>query len=176
VRTAVLNTPRQKAVRGASKIDFSKHPEQLLLLLRTGSEIQLRWLRVARDTIEALHLRAGGSETDDSALLPLACNPNAIPKPAELMVSWPEHTAADSLDRPLGATRFWPFSCALHRSMERRRARMMGLRTMGSRGWIYLRLSCFGSFRHDDEGRGRARRRSVGTRRFRPRVRLGRKI
>jgi NAD(P)-dependent dehydrogenase (short-subunit alcohol dehydrogenase family) len=29
---------------GASKIDFSRHPEQLLQLLRTGSEIQLRWL------------------------------------------------------------------------------------------------------------------------------------
>ena len=29
---------------GAGKIDFSKHPEQLLQLLRTGSEIQLRWL------------------------------------------------------------------------------------------------------------------------------------
>jgi NAD(P)-dependent dehydrogenase (short-subunit alcohol dehydrogenase family) len=29
---------------GALEIDFSKHPEQLLQLLRTGSEIQLRWL------------------------------------------------------------------------------------------------------------------------------------
>ena len=29
---------------GASKIDFSKHPEQLLEVLRIGSEIQLRWL------------------------------------------------------------------------------------------------------------------------------------
>ena len=29
---------------GASKLDFSKHPEELLQLLRTGSEIQLRWL------------------------------------------------------------------------------------------------------------------------------------
>jgi NAD(P)-dependent dehydrogenase (short-subunit alcohol dehydrogenase family) len=33
---------------GASKIDFSKHPEQLLQLLRTGSEIQLRWLSQLR--------------------------------------------------------------------------------------------------------------------------------
>jgi len=33
---------------GASKIDFSKHPEQLLQLLRTGSEIQLRWLNELR--------------------------------------------------------------------------------------------------------------------------------
>jgi NAD(P)-dependent dehydrogenase (short-subunit alcohol dehydrogenase family) len=33
---------------GASKIDFSKHPEQLLQLLRTGSEIQLRWLSALR--------------------------------------------------------------------------------------------------------------------------------
>jgi NAD(P)-dependent dehydrogenase (short-subunit alcohol dehydrogenase family) len=33
---------------GASKIDFSKHPEQLLQLLRTGSEIQLRWLSELR--------------------------------------------------------------------------------------------------------------------------------
>jgi hypothetical protein len=29
---------------GASKLDFSKHPDELLQLLRTGSEIQLRWL------------------------------------------------------------------------------------------------------------------------------------
>lgn len=29
---------------GAKKIDFSKHPEQLLQLMRTGSEIQLQWL------------------------------------------------------------------------------------------------------------------------------------
>jgi NAD(P)-dependent dehydrogenase (short-subunit alcohol dehydrogenase family) len=29
---------------GASKLDFSQHPQQLLQLLRTGSEIQLRWL------------------------------------------------------------------------------------------------------------------------------------
>ena len=29
---------------GALEIDFSKHPEQLLQLLRTGSEIQIRWL------------------------------------------------------------------------------------------------------------------------------------
>jgi len=33
---------------GASKIDFSKHPEQLLQLLRTGSEIQLRCLNELR--------------------------------------------------------------------------------------------------------------------------------
>ncbi len=33
---------------GASKIDFSKFPEQLLQLLRTGSEIQLRWLSELR--------------------------------------------------------------------------------------------------------------------------------
>jgi len=33
---------------GASKIDFSKHPEQLLQQLRTGSEIQLRWLSELR--------------------------------------------------------------------------------------------------------------------------------
>jgi hypothetical protein len=33
---------------GASKIDFSKHPEQLLQLLRAGSEIQLRWLSELR--------------------------------------------------------------------------------------------------------------------------------
>jgi NAD(P)-dependent dehydrogenase (short-subunit alcohol dehydrogenase family) len=33
---------------GASKIDFSKHPEQLLQLLRSGSEIQLRWLSELR--------------------------------------------------------------------------------------------------------------------------------
>jgi NAD(P)-dependent dehydrogenase (short-subunit alcohol dehydrogenase family) len=33
---------------GASKIDFSKHPEQLRQLLRTGSEIQLRWLSELR--------------------------------------------------------------------------------------------------------------------------------
>ena len=33
---------------GASKIDFSKHPAQLLELLRTGSEIQLRWLSELR--------------------------------------------------------------------------------------------------------------------------------
>ena len=29
---------------GASKIDFSRHPAELLQLLKTGSEIQLRWL------------------------------------------------------------------------------------------------------------------------------------
>jgi hypothetical protein len=29
---------------GAIDIDFSKHPQMLLQLLRTGSEIQLRWL------------------------------------------------------------------------------------------------------------------------------------
>ncbi len=29
---------------GAVKVDFSKHPAELLQLLRTGSEIQLRWL------------------------------------------------------------------------------------------------------------------------------------
>src|SRR5436305_1873565 len=29
---------------GAIKIDFSRHPAELLQLLRTGSEIQLRWL------------------------------------------------------------------------------------------------------------------------------------
>jgi hypothetical protein len=29
---------------GAIKIDFSKHPEHLIHLLRTGSEIRLRWL------------------------------------------------------------------------------------------------------------------------------------
>ena len=29
---------------GALEIDFSKHPEQLLQLLRTGTEIQIRWL------------------------------------------------------------------------------------------------------------------------------------
>jgi NAD(P)-dependent dehydrogenase (short-subunit alcohol dehydrogenase family) len=33
---------------GAAKIDFSRHPEQLLELLRTGSEIQLSWLRELR--------------------------------------------------------------------------------------------------------------------------------
>ena len=33
---------------GASKLDFSKHPEELLQLLRTGSEIQLRWLSELR--------------------------------------------------------------------------------------------------------------------------------
>ncbi len=33
---------------GALKIDFSKHPEQLLQRLRTGSEIQLRWLSELR--------------------------------------------------------------------------------------------------------------------------------
>lgn len=30
---------------GATRIDFSKHPQELLQLLRTGSEIQLHWLR-----------------------------------------------------------------------------------------------------------------------------------
>jgi len=29
---------------GAANIDFSRHPEELLQLLRTGSQIQLRWL------------------------------------------------------------------------------------------------------------------------------------
>ncbi len=33
---------------GAIAIDFSKHPEQLLQLMRTGSEIQLRWLSELR--------------------------------------------------------------------------------------------------------------------------------
>jgi hypothetical protein len=33
---------------GAIEIDFSKHPEQLLQLIRTGSEIQLRWLSELR--------------------------------------------------------------------------------------------------------------------------------
>ena len=33
---------------GALKIDFSKHPEQLLQRMRTGSEIQLRWLSELR--------------------------------------------------------------------------------------------------------------------------------
>ncbi len=33
---------------GAIKIDFSRHPEQLLQLMRTGSEIQLRWLTELR--------------------------------------------------------------------------------------------------------------------------------
>jgi len=33
---------------GAAKLDFSEHPEQLMQLLRTGSEIQLRWLRELR--------------------------------------------------------------------------------------------------------------------------------
>jgi hypothetical protein len=33
---------------GASELDFSKHPEELLQLLRTGSEIQLRCLSVLR--------------------------------------------------------------------------------------------------------------------------------
>jgi hypothetical protein len=33
---------------GASKIDFSKHLELLLQLLRTGSEIQIRWLSELR--------------------------------------------------------------------------------------------------------------------------------
>jgi len=33
---------------GALKIDFSKHPEQLLQVLRTGSEMQLRWLSELR--------------------------------------------------------------------------------------------------------------------------------
>ncbi len=33
---------------GAIEIDFSKHPEELLQLLRTGSEIQLRWLNELR--------------------------------------------------------------------------------------------------------------------------------
>src|SRR5580698_9997349 len=33
---------------GASKLDFSRHPEELLRLLRNGSEIQLRWLSELR--------------------------------------------------------------------------------------------------------------------------------
>jgi len=33
---------------GASKLDFSKHSEHLLQLLRTGSESQLRWLSELR--------------------------------------------------------------------------------------------------------------------------------
>ena len=33
---------------GAIEIDFSKHPEQLLQLMRTGSEIQLLWLSELR--------------------------------------------------------------------------------------------------------------------------------
>lgn len=33
---------------GAGNIDFSKHPEQFLQLMRTGSEIQLRWLSELR--------------------------------------------------------------------------------------------------------------------------------
>jgi NAD(P)-dependent dehydrogenase (short-subunit alcohol dehydrogenase family) len=33
---------------GAGKIDFSKHPEQLLQLMRTGAEIQLQWLSALR--------------------------------------------------------------------------------------------------------------------------------
>jgi len=32
----------------ATEIDFSKHPGELLQLLRTGSEIQLRWLSELR--------------------------------------------------------------------------------------------------------------------------------
>jgi hypothetical protein len=33
---------------GASTLDFSKHPEPLLELLRAGAEIQLRWLSELR--------------------------------------------------------------------------------------------------------------------------------
>jgi hypothetical protein len=42
------DTDRRLPDWGASKIDFSKHPEQLLQLLRTGAEIQLRWLSELR--------------------------------------------------------------------------------------------------------------------------------
>ncbi len=41
---------------GAIDIDFSKHPQELLQLIRTGSEIQLRWLsEVMRKTKQFLH-------------------------------------------------------------------------------------------------------------------------
>jgi NAD(P)-dependent dehydrogenase (short-subunit alcohol dehydrogenase family) len=40
---------------GAFKIDFSRHPPELLQLLRTGSEIQLRWL--SELTRKTKHLR-----------------------------------------------------------------------------------------------------------------------
>ena len=43
-----MDTDGRRPDWGASKIDFSKHPEQLLQLLRTGSEIQLRWLSELR--------------------------------------------------------------------------------------------------------------------------------
>lgn len=39
---------------GASKLDFSKHPEDLLQLLRNGSEIQLRWLSSLRRNTKRL--------------------------------------------------------------------------------------------------------------------------
>jgi NAD(P)-dependent dehydrogenase (short-subunit alcohol dehydrogenase family) len=42
------DTDRRRPDWGASKIDFSKHPEQLLQLLRIGAEIQLRWLSELR--------------------------------------------------------------------------------------------------------------------------------
>jgi hypothetical protein len=42
------DTDRRRPDWGASKIDFSKHPEQFLQLLRTASEIQLRWLNELR--------------------------------------------------------------------------------------------------------------------------------
>ncbi len=43
-----MDTDGRRPDWGASKIDFSKHPEQLLQLPRTGSQIQLRWLSELR--------------------------------------------------------------------------------------------------------------------------------
>jgi hypothetical protein len=39
---------------GAVAIDFSRHPKSLLELMRTGSDMQLRWLRAVKQATERL--------------------------------------------------------------------------------------------------------------------------
>ena len=50
---------------GAAKLDFSKHPQELLHVIRTGSEIQLRWLRELTQNTE--HLLAQLPPTNKAA-------------------------------------------------------------------------------------------------------------
>jgi NAD(P)-dependent dehydrogenase (short-subunit alcohol dehydrogenase family) len=49
---------------GASKLDFSRHPEELLRLLRNGSEIQLRWLSELRRKTKRLLTKLPQTKTN----------------------------------------------------------------------------------------------------------------
>jgi NAD(P)-dependent dehydrogenase (short-subunit alcohol dehydrogenase family) len=47
---------------GAAELDFSRHPEPLVQLLRTGSEIQLRWLSELRRRTKQFLTRLPGRQ------------------------------------------------------------------------------------------------------------------